>query len=140
MSNRRGRKRKLEKELDELVLQDSWATQKSEESASEPISLGNGGDAVTTESSSQKQCVPLLPDYPDDNSIKTKANGQGQPFCGVAMRSLANQLARFFYKIGHYSVIVSFPSSNFNFSNAGGRTLPLFHYAFVLYKTRNCFK
>lgn len=80
MSNKRGRKRKLEKELDELVLQDSRA-QKSEESASrvsEPISLGNGGDTVATESSSQNRCGSQLPDHHEDSSKKAKANGQGQ--------------------------------------------------------------
>ena len=41
--------------------------------------------------------------------------------------------------LGHYLVIVSFSSRNFNFSNARGRALPLSHYAFVLYKTRNLY-
>ena len=59
--------------------------------------LGNGGDTVTTESSSRNRCGLLLPDHPEDSFKKTKANGQGQLFCGVATRSKsrfhANQLA-----------------------------------------------
>ena len=71
MSHRRGRKRNLEKELDEIILQDSQNILDTAESSSEPMSLGD----IATSTTVSRSHEPPNPDHPDDSFSRKTTKG-----------------------------------------------------------------